>query len=185
MPRTPPAPRCSCSASGRLRPGTSNAPIEPDDEWRLLDADGHVRAFEATCSNLLEDPFVRGVVVTLHETTERRTLEEELKHLAFHDSLTQLPNRALFLDRVGHALSRQGRHRERLAVMLIDLDDFKLVNDTRGHAAGDALLVAVTERLTRACGRRTPVLGSGVTSSPCSWRVWASTRRPGGSPSGS
>jgi diguanylate cyclase (GGDEF)-like protein len=93
---------------------------------------------------------VRGLVLTLHDITERRALEERLKHLAFHDSLTQLPNRALFLDRVEHALARRGRHRERLAVMLIDLDDFKLVNDTRGHAAGDALLVNVTERITHA-----------------------------------
>ncbi|HYO41522.1 MAG TPA: EAL domain-containing protein [Nocardioidaceae bacterium] len=125
-------------------------PADPDGEWRLLDAAGKERAFEVTSSNLLDDPSVRGVVLTLHETTERRALEQKLKHLAFHDSLTQLPNRTLFLDRVEHALARQGRHRERLAVMLIDLDDFKEVNDTRGHAAGDALLVAVSQRLQRA-----------------------------------
>ena len=137
------------SAPARAR----SAAVEPDDEWRLLDAEGQVRAFEVTCSNLLEDPFVRGLVLTLHDTTERRALEDELKHLAFHDSLTELANRTLFLDRVEHALARRGRHQERLAVMLIDLDDFKMVNDTRGHAAGDALLVAVTERLGR---RRAP-----------------------------
>jgi GGDEF domain-containing protein len=113
----------------------------------MLDTNGNLRAFEVTCTNLLDDPVVHGLVLTLHDTTERRALEDELKHLAFHDPLTQLPNRTLFLDRVEHALARQGRHRERLAVMLIDLDDFKMVNDTRGHAAGDALLVAVSERL--------------------------------------
>ena len=146
----------SPSASLFLRRARSAPPrdlssaAEPDDEWLLLDAYGTQRAFEVTCSNLLEDPLVRGLVLTLHETTERRALEERLKHLAFHDALTQLPNRTLFLDRVTHALARQGRHRERLAVMLIDLDDFKMVNDTRGHAAGDALLIAVTDRLSRA-----------------------------------
>jgi diguanylate cyclase (GGDEF)-like protein/PAS domain S-box-containing protein len=127
-----------------------SAHVKADDEWHLLDASGSVRTFEVTCSNLLQDPVVHGLVLTLHDTTERQALEEELKHLAFHDALTQLPNRTLFLDRVEHALSRQGRHRERLAVMLIDLDDFKMVNDTRGHAAGDDLLVAVSERLQRA-----------------------------------
>jgi diguanylate cyclase (GGDEF)-like protein/PAS domain S-box-containing protein len=120
---------------------------EPDDEWHLLDREGWPRAFEVTCNNLLDDPSVRGLVLTLHDTTERLALEKQLKHLAFHDSLTELPNRALLLDRVEHALSRQGRHRELLAVMLIDLDDFKMVNDTRGHAAGDALLSLVGQRL--------------------------------------
>jgi diguanylate cyclase (GGDEF)-like protein/PAS domain S-box-containing protein len=133
--------------SSATPPGQLQPYAEPDDEWRMLDTNGNLRAFEVTCTNLLEDPVVHGLVLTLHDTTDRRALEDELKHLAFHDPLTQLPNRTLFLDRVEHALARQGRHRERLAVMLIDLDDFKMVNDTRGHAAGDALLVAVSERL--------------------------------------
>ncbi len=133
------------------RPARGQAsPAEPDDEWRLVDASGKYRAFEVTCSNLLKDPSVGGLVLTLHDITERRALEERLKYLAYHDSLTQLPNRALFLDRVEHALARSGRHRERLAVMLIDLDDFKLINDTRGHSAGDALLVNVAERIANA-----------------------------------
>jgi len=120
---------------------------QPDDEWRVMDSHGDVRVFEVSCRNLLDDPNVSGVVVTLHEITERRKLESELKHQAFHDSLTQLPNRALFLDRVEHALARTGRREERLAVILIDLDDFKLVNDTRGHGAGDELLGQVATRL--------------------------------------
>lgn len=125
---------------------------ESSAEWQVRHADGRILRVEVTCRNLLDDPSVNGLVLTLRDVTDRRVLEEELKHLAFHDSLTGLPNRALFLDRVEHALQRRGHEEEKLAVMLIDLDDFKLVNDTRGHATGDALLVAVAERL-RSCMR--------------------------------
>lgn len=78
---------------------------------------------------------------------ERRELEEKLTHQAFHDSLTGLPNRALFADRVQHALDRTVRQAERIAVLLLDVDDFKSVNDRHGHPAGDELLRLVAGRL--------------------------------------
>ena len=91
-----------------------------------------------------------GVACVGSDVTEQRIVESQLNHNAFHDSLTGLPNRALFLDRVGHALSRTRRAGGKLfAVLLLDIDRFKNVNDSLGHVAGDQLLVAIGERLSR------------------------------------
>jgi diguanylate cyclase (GGDEF)-like protein/PAS domain S-box-containing protein len=120
---------------------------------RLVRADDSVIHAEVVGLNLLDNPDVGGVVLTIRDVSGRRTLEDQLRHQAFHDPLTGLSNRALFTDRVEHALHRVRREDSLTpAVAFIDLDDFKLVNDTLGHGAGDELLRAVADRL-RSCLR--------------------------------
>jgi diguanylate cyclase (GGDEF)-like protein/PAS domain S-box-containing protein len=105
---------------------------------------------ELHCRDLRADQTVAGLVLTLSDVTERRGLERELTHLAFHDSLTGLANRKLYADRLEHALARGARDGSVVGVLFIDLDDFKIVNDTLGHAVGDQLLMAVAERISGA-----------------------------------
>jgi diguanylate cyclase (GGDEF)-like protein len=96
---------------------------------------------------MLDDPGVRGLVLNSRDVSERVALESELRTRAWHDPLTGLANRALFADRVDNALARHAREHRPLAVAFLDLDDFKSINDTLGHTAGDLLLRGIGERL--------------------------------------
>ncbi len=112
--------------------------------------DGSLLYVEALAQSLLDEPAVRGVAVTLRDVDERKRLEQQLERLAFRDPLTGLANRALLSDRLEHALRLARREERWLAVLLLDLDDFKQVNDGLGHLAGDAVLVETGHRLLRA-----------------------------------
>ena len=109
---------------------------------------------ETLRTDLMHDPNVKGIVLNSRDVSERKAFEEQLAHQAFHDSITGLANRALFRDRVEHALERLTRTDLPMSVLFMDLDDFKTINDSLGHAAGDRLLGEVGERL-RTC-LRTP-----------------------------
>lgn len=116
-------------------------------ELQLEHRDGTTRVGEATLTNLLGDPDVGGVVVNMRDVTMRIRLREELAHNTVHDGLTGLPNRTLFNERLAHALRKNKRMKSATTVMFIDIDHFKNVNDTKGHAVGDAVLVAAATRI--------------------------------------
>ena len=116
-------------------------------EARTTHANGADMWLSTRAVNLLDQPDVRGIVVNLHDITDRKLAEGELAHQTFHDSVTGLANRALFRDRVEHALSRRARTGADPAVIFVDLDGFKNVNDGLGHEAGDSLLREVALRI--------------------------------------
>jgi len=116
-------------------------------EIGLRRADGGWLDTETLRTNLLHDESVQGIVLNTRDITERKAFLNQLEHHAFYDSLTGLANRALFRDRVKHALSQARRSSNAVAALFLDVDDFKVVNDTYGHALGDALLTAIGGRL--------------------------------------
>jgi diguanylate cyclase (GGDEF)-like protein/PAS domain S-box-containing protein len=120
-------------------------------ERRYRRKDGKSLEVEVS-ANLIPYHDGKAVCVVIRDVTERKALEEQLRHQAFHDPLTDPPNRALLLDRLEHALARSGRLGKPVAMLFVDLDDFKVVNDSLGHDAGNIVLVEVAERL-RACVR--------------------------------
>jgi diguanylate cyclase (GGDEF)-like protein/PAS domain S-box-containing protein len=116
-------------------------------EWRMAVAHGHWLPSESAISNQLEDPAVQGFVINVRDLSERQELEARLRFHSLHDALTGVANRALFIDRLMQALVRRKRHGGHVAVLLIDLDHFKLVNDSLGHLAADHVLRSVGQRL--------------------------------------
>jgi len=132
-------------------------------EYRIRHKDGSWRFLESTASAIRDNEGqTSGLVIVNRDITQRKRAEERLAHQAFHDSLTDLPNRSLFLDRLQRSVAVSRRHLDfKFAVLFIDIDEFKVFNDSLGHTAGDSLLVQIANRLS--AGLR----GSDTVSRPC------------------
>ncbi len=130
-----------------LKHVTSSAGNQGSAETRMRFRDSSVRPVELLVRNRLDRPAVGAVVVVVRDISLRKAREERLRQDALHDPLTALPNRTLFTDRLAQALQRQRRSHGQVAVLFVDIDEFKSVNDRLGHRAGDQLMIAIASRL--------------------------------------
>lgn len=135
-----------------LHDAMTDAGAQAAAEVRVRHVDGTWRDVEFIGTNQFSNPAIGGFVLNIRDITERKLLEQQLRHQALHDPLTRLANRTRFSDRLEHALVRATRTGNAVAVLFMDLDNFKGVNDSLGHAAGDHLLTQVAERV-QACIR--------------------------------
>jgi diguanylate cyclase (GGDEF)-like protein/PAS domain S-box-containing protein len=119
-------------------------------EVRVPRGDDRQRVVEIHGTNMEDERAIGGRLLNLRDTTDRKGMEEQLKRMALHDPLTLLANRSLFRDRVEHAVAVSKRNGRSLAVMFVDLDNFKRINDSFGHAAGDRVLHKSAQRLVKA-----------------------------------
>jgi diguanylate cyclase (GGDEF)-like protein/PAS domain S-box-containing protein len=131
----------------RLNDGAGAASRSDVIECMLRHKDGSLRHFEILQTDLSSDTTVGGIVLNGRDVSDRKAFEEQLSHQAFHDPVTHLANRALFNERVRHAVGSTRRDGLGMAVLFVDLDDFKTVNDSLGHAVGDRVLLEAAQRI--------------------------------------
>jgi len=117
-------------------------------EWSVWASDGMWRQVETIGANLLDDPTIGKIVLTTRDVRERKALAQQLAQSALHDLLTQLPNRALFVNRIGQALEHARRTPQPTSILKLDLDGFTRLNDSLGHRVGDLILQEVAHRMT-------------------------------------
>ncbi len=119
-------------------------------EVRMLHKDGHIGWIESICVPIYDDDNqMIGALGINRNITDRIKETERLAHLAHYDQLTEIPNRYLLLDRIAHLINQSARNKKTFALLYIDLDKFKIINDTRGHSFGDKVLKEVASRLSR------------------------------------
>jgi diguanylate cyclase (GGDEF)-like protein/PAS domain S-box-containing protein len=141
----------ACELSAKLHqlvePGMAVILASESKEWRLTRKDGSSVQAEVVVQSLRAASGVVGLIMVAYDITERKANEDRIAHLAHHDALTGLPNRILFRDRLEVALRRARRESKKVAVLIVDIDNFKRVNDLMGHSVGDDVLIHVAESL--------------------------------------
>ena len=143
-----------------------------DFDARFRDKNGNTIPVAYTASAVIGDGTPSGAVIAFRDITERKAFEDELHHHAFYDSLTGLANRRLLVERLDRALQRSGLDRKTHALIFVDVDRFKSINDSLGHVTGDEFLVAIGARMKSVVATMTCWPASAVTSSWHCWRTW-------------